>query len=445
MDASPSTCEREEARTGAIFWGGKTFSQIFLVGTWRGAGFLLGMVTNIVLVRQLGASDYGVLAVALAVITLFASVVGEALDLAMLRSISLKKCDNPGSEGDALGVSLVLKVLAVMLIACPILLAGYYGASSLMPKQPEAGYLVLITACLLGTVLARSFATFYQATEQFSKYLWTELTQTASKFCAVGLLLGSGLLTAFNALCAFAVVPFVTIAMVSRWRPRSGMLNFEQARRMSSSLLGFAKWVALSYAIAATHSRVDTLLLSYFRESQEVGQYAAAQTMAFVPEILVGFLCGALMPKIMPLWESGRFAQYLMTFIRYAAPLCIVGCLAIWFLGPQVIRLVYGEVYEQSIALFQILAAGSLVWCVALPLAIPLVCMQKPRWEIVLNVLVLIFTVVGSILVIPQYGTVGTAILVTGIKVIVAGVSLWLAFRVSDAAVVYRSPVPAQS
>ena len=235
----------------------------------------------------------------------------------------------------------------------------------------------------------------------------------------------------YNALCAFAVAPFLAVAAASRWQPRRNRLNLTQAYSVACSLLGFAKWVTLSYTVAAMHSRLDTLLLSYFRESQEVGRYAAAQALASVPEILAGFLCGALMPKIMPLSESGRFQKYLKVSLMYTLPMCVVACVSTWFLGPHIVRLLYGTGYEQAVQLFQILAVGSLVWCVALPLATPFICMQKPRWEIVLNVLVFLFTAGGSLLVIPQFGTTGTAILIAGIKILVTAVSLWLAFKIS--------------
>lgn len=411
----------------------ETVSQVFVVGTGKGLGFILATLTNIVLIRQLGPAEYGILAVALAVVFLFSGVVGEALDLALLRYIPLKIGQDDEAVDQTLTISLGLKTLAVVLIACPMLLVGYLWSPPALGGGQAVRYILPILFCLIATLLVRSFSTFFQATEQFAKYLWIELAQTFGKFGVVGLLLFSGLLSVYNTLLAFALVPIVTILTVLRWRPKGAPFNLQRNRPVVSTLVGFAKWVTLSYALAAVHSRVDTLLLSYFRDPQEVGLYAAAQAMAAVPEILVTFIGAALIPKIMPLSEAGGFRQCLVASLKYTFPVCLLAGLVMWLLGPHLIQLLYGEGYQQAGPLFRILVVGSVFWWLLWPLVIPFFSMKRPNWEVLVNAATLALIVISSILLVPTFGATATAWIVVAAKIAAGVVVLRLVFGVLEA------------
>jgi O-antigen/teichoic acid export membrane protein len=96
-------------------------------------------------------------------------------------------------------------------------------------------------------------------------------------------------------------------------------------------------------------------------------------------------------------------------------------------IGGPVMHLMFGSKYMASILLFKILAVGTLCFAMITPPYSALLSMFAPRRTLVITVLGLVLVLVGGAVVMPAYGAVGTAALMTCVRIILAGVVTLLA------------------
>lgn len=405
--------------------------QLTVVTLGRGIGFVLAIGTNILLVRLLGPAEYGFLALSLALITIFIGILSEALDVALLRFVPLKLATDSGRAELYFLSAITLKgmLMAGLAIAGFVAMDSVGGWLSLTEDRKELlGWSLVGVA---GTMLLRSCVAYYQATHQLRRFVYAELCHTLCKLFFVGSCAVMGVLTATTAMAGLGLIALVVGVITCGYLVKSEGFTLKWVPEQTAEVWHFTKWVMLSFTIATIHSRADIPLLAHFRGATEVGHYSAAITLSSVSEIILSFAGGAVTPKIMGWMEQGRMTDFLRRCLLYGIVPCLVAIGAVWILAEPLIGLLYSETYRPTVFLFQILSTGTLLWCLALPLAAPLVCMHRPRWEVLQNILVLLLMAAGSVLLIPSYGAIGTAYLVSGIKILTTGISLWLAFKVA--------------
>lgn len=407
------------------------WKQLTVVTLGRGIGFVLAIGTNILLVRLLGPSEYGFVALSLALITICIGVLSEALDVALLRFLPLEVAANSGRTELYFMSAVTLKGVLMVGLAFMGFLAMDSVGTWLSLTEGRTELLSWSLVGVAGTMLLRSCVTYYQATHQLRRFVFAELCHTLCKLLFVGSCAAMGVLTAANAVAGLALIALVVGVLACGYLVKSERISLKMAPEQTAEVWQFTKWVMLSFTIATVYSRADIPLLGHFRGATEVGHYSAAITLSSVSEIILSFAGGAVTPKIMVWVEQGRMAELLRRCLFYGLAPCLVAIGAVWGLAEPVIDLLYSETYRPTVLLFQILSTGTLLWCLALPLAAPLVCMHRPRWEVLQNILVLLLMAGGSVLLIPSYGAIGTAYLVSGLKILTTGLSLWLAFKVA--------------
>jgi len=405
--------------------------QLTVVTVARGIGFVLAIATNILLVRLLGPAEYGFLALSLALITIFIGILSEALDVALLRFLPLHLATNSGRAERYFLSAVTLKGIFMVGLA----VVGFLAMDSVAPwLSLTEGRTELLSWSLVGvagTMLLRSCVAYYQATHQLRRFVYAELCHTLCKLFFVGFCAAMGVLTAINAVAGLGLIALVVGVLTCGYLVKSEGIVLKAAPEQTAEVWHFTKWVMLSFTIATMYSRADIPLLAHFRGAAEVGHYSAAITLSSVSEIILSFAGGAVTPKIMLWMEQGRMTDFLRRCLLYGMVPCLVAIVGVWILAEPIIGLLYSETYRPTVFLFQILSTGTLLWCLALPLAAPLVCMHRPRWEVLQNIMVLLLMAGGSVLLIPSYGAIGTAYLVSGLKILTTGISLWLAFKVA--------------
>ncbi len=414
----------------------KAAFQILLVTLGRGAGFGIALLTSILLVRFLGPAEYGIYATGMAIIMVVIGTVGESLDLGILKYVPLYLKEGEHKARQVVNVTFKLKLLLGLGL---LLLSVAFAAeiAQVLFKNVELGRIVRIAACgVVGIFMLKSLTSYLQASERFHAYLAVELSHTLLKAGAILALFFIGTLTSFSALVVSAMASFVIFLLMGRLLPKGYLWSGGFDKDALSTVIHFTKWIMLGNGIAAIHSRLDIFMLGLLRGSKDVGVYSAAIALGTIPELLGSFVIIISYPKIMPLYERGALKDYLVSSLKYSAPVCLgVIIVAVWLADP-VIRLVYTEEYLASIPILRLVVARSILWWLSGPLATPLLAMLRPRLLLFINIFIFLFLLAGNALVIPLYGPLGTAWLNVIAYASVEVVLLWSAFTI------LKSPVP---
>jgi len=378
-------------------------SAVLLAGT--GASKALVFVSYLVLVRKLGAEDFGLYSLVFAWLAFFELLPDAGLDPLLVRETTRGESE----AGRLLGDALLLRTL-LALAALPL-------AALVFPRlagDPRAVTLVLLAALTwISSNRRPSLRSLFEvpyrnALRMGIPTLLGVLTEAAHLAMLVPLVAAAGLAGAVAAQ-GLAALPFaVVLAVLSarRLRPR---LVPERAR-----LAGlFRRTVPLLGLLAANMvlSRIDVLMLQLLRDAREVGIYSAPVRLVEVANLLPILLMTSVYPLFAAAWPEdparidGLFRRSLRLLTAVLVPVVAV---EVAFARPIVAAL-FGAEFADSAAVLPVLAITEVGLFADIVLNSRLLAERREHRNLQLLVAAAVTNVAANLVLIPARGAVGAA------------------------------------
>lgn len=330
----------------------------------RTSGAGLVFLAAVVWARALGPHEYGAYALAIAYLSLGASLSGLGLDALTSRELAvlIHRKDWTHFRGYVRWASVVSAVAAA--------LAGVAGAAIMvwnpMGWRPEAQTAALwITLGLPAAVFLRLARGMFQAADRTPKGLFWELTffNLALSLAGLAAWLSMGEPTARDAALIHVATLLVAAGLallafnLLRW-PRASVASQQHGHWMSAGL-GFAFLAAVSLLL----QQADVMLLGAIGTNAEAGTYSVASRCAALVLLVLGPVAQVLGPRIAKAWSSGD-AVRAAAIARRAAQLGLVagaGLLAFCLLFGRLLLHLFGPGYEVAVEPLRILALAHLM------------------------------------------------------------------------------------
>ena len=402
-------------------------SQILVVSSGKLviSGFLF--LSNILLTRYLGAQAFGIYSSCIALIVLISGVVGDTLDLGVLRFVP------PSLEKDRPKALLVLKVVFKIKLFTGILFLVLFSPiasdiGSVALQATRSGHLIrLVFLGIIGTMLFKSANVYLQSHQNFGKYLFLDFVHTSGKLVLITTLIFLNLLTVTYSVVVYAIMPLLTF-FLSLWIvPRDYLFVKGSQKQTVLEVLFFSKWLIISSLVGAIHSKLDILMLSILRGSEDTGIYAAALNLALIPDVLSSFFTIVFYPKIMPMCHRGEFTQFFHRYLKNMVPLCIIGVILSIAIAKPLILSIYTTGYFESVAIFKILIPGTIFWILVFPLALAFIFFNKPHLTVPIDLATLAIVLLGNLFFIPKYGALGASIITLFSRILVGSfILIWV-------------------
>ncbi|GAG58130.1 unnamed protein product, partial [marine sediment metagenome] len=382
-------------------------SAIVLTGNTLSAG--LAFITTILITRTLGPAEFGLFALALAVIGIASQFSDFGIGTGMVRFASLYLKNDNQKANLMFKVSLKLKLIITTLV----FLIGFFASESLAVNvfgKPELIFpLKLAFIGAFGTSLVAYITATLQARQSFKKFTFVNIITPFGKLTLVGLLFLTYKLNLFSALTTVIILPFIAFLIGSLIIPRDFLRAKGDENKTFHELFHFSKWVLVSVFCVMIFQRLDVLMLSYFKTTEVVGYYSAAFNLAFAISLVTGSLITVLLPEVSSLVGRNTIQNYIRKSLKYTGLLVCFLVPVLIISGPLILFL-YGTQYEGSIIIFTILFAIRLLGVVVSPLGLVFYTLNKPQLAAYLNVLQLSGNFMGNYLMIPVYGAIGAAL-----------------------------------
>jgi O-antigen/teichoic acid export membrane protein len=409
----------------------KTAHDLMVVFGGRVGFVALSLIGTSLILRHLNAAEVGIYWLCLAASKIVTSCLADGLDLAVLRSVPTDLQRNRPRALDTLRAAFFLRMMIVCLIAAIVTIFSPALASSLFRRSDYGHLLVLTGFSIIGEMLLRSVMAYFQASNYFSRLVFLEGAMQVARFAGIAGLLAAGRLSASTALWAYLLPPFVSFAAGLFLLPTDLRWPRMPKGAEMSHVFAYSKWIVVVMALAAVYERLDVMLLGYFRGPADVGIYAPAVMLATLPELVVSVVLTVLTPQVGRYYESGHFTHLLRRYLRYAVPigaLAVAGALTI--AGP-VIQTIFGAKYADSVPLFKVLALGTLFFAVVTPPCAALLSLFAPKRSLTITLCGLFLVLTGGVLVVPAYGALGAAVLLTTVRLTTACLIVVLALPVA--------------
>lgn len=382
--------------------------KIFLNFSFLALGKMLGDVFTFVLFvalsRAYGPDGIGEYSFAIAFTGFFAVFSDFGLHGLSLKELS--RVDGalgpPFSRFFTLRIFLSLSVLILLFIALPFLPFSY--ESKLI--------LVLVGIYQVLYRVAEGFSVVYIAREEahISGILELSLRAAITLIGIIVILMGGGLV---SAILVFPVITAIQatvsyIILCRRYGKPQIIFSLEVLKKTFHESVPFG----FSLILYQLYSRVDVILLGFLISASAAGIYNVAYRIVFMLLFVPHFAAVALTPQVSRLYLSSKTemsALYTRT-MRFVVLIGLPVSAGLWLTAGEVIHLIYGEEFEESILVLQLVSWLIIIFFLSRMMMTFLTCCELQSAATKLQWITAAANVIGNLVLIPKYGVSGAAV-----------------------------------
>jgi O-antigen/teichoic acid export membrane protein len=223
----------------------------------------------------------------------------------------------------------------------------------------------------------------------------------------------------------------VTLVVTWRLTRPIAALGFQAAPSTWRSMLGASLPVGIALALNELYVRADTIIISLYRDFDEVGFYSLAYRILEI----TGLLGTAFLTSVFPLMsrhahsDRARFRETVQAawdaFVILGMPVAACGAV----LAPQIVELAGGSDFAEAAEPLRFLfCAGALAFVNGV-IGYGLIAVDRQKKALWLNVVGLATNVALNLLLVPEHGIVAAAVITVSTELLVLAGGLWLARR----------------
>jgi O-antigen/teichoic acid export membrane protein len=402
-ELEPAAARGHTSELAAIIRG----MSVALVGSVVGGG--LGFVFGVAMARLLHQRDFGLLVLAVNLLTAGAAVTIAGADYAAIRHVAAAR--TPGGKRGAMVAPIRLVMLLNLCVAAAAaIFAGPISRDVL--GQPDFARVLRAAALTLPlTVLAQMFSACLSGLEQARGELVRKIVEQGGRI-ALGVLvisLGFGVVGATLSMAGAAAAAAVAVGY-TLWRslPRGGITD-----RTSSRVVFRFAWPQAIANIATQLWVVAALvILSRSTDARTVALFGAAFAISQLPLLVYNAFTYRFSPAIARLWDRGEneaLDQLLRSVTRWVA-MFAVPLYAVAIALPGSLLQIYGPSYQPAAVALTLMTIATLLNALAGPVERALIMTGFVKLEMATNIVATVFIVGVAVVLTPRYGLVGAAV-----------------------------------
>lgn len=398
-----------------------------------GIAAALSMLQGILAARLLGVYDFGVLGLVISFTSLINILVSFRMSELVVKYVGHFTEQNDPKKAAAVFKTASLVEIATSFIAYFILwLLAPLGAS-LFVKDPVATSWIRFYGLILIANLMTESATGYLAiSDQFRKIAIINVLQSIVTLGLIGFIFiyfqilnqpGEPLVPVIIAYMVGKIIlasGLSIIALISatrQWGLGWWRLPLSLLHQEARTLIHFGISTNLSATINLINKNAEVLWVSFFRSPLEAGYYKLALSLAGMVQMPVAPLPQATYPELSrevsrKNWGNVRYVLRQGSIM--AGSYSLITTVGLIILGPLLIRWLYGTEYLPAYPALVILLIGYLVanmfyWNRTILLALGI-----PQFPTNVNAIAAALKIVLSFLLVPRFGYLGSAALLSG-------------------------------
>ena len=391
----------------------------------KAAALGIAAVSLALLTRYLGPDDYGRYTLALMLTTVLGVLADVGLFTTVVRDISRSPERSEELVGNALTLRLLLSLAVIVLAAAVSLLLPY-------DEQTRIAVLLAGAPLMLG-LLNSSLLTVLQARLRMDRAAVADVVGRAASLGLVLLVIALDL-GFYAVIGAAAGGMLATLVVTFAFTRRLVRIRFLADTAVWRRLLAASLPLGAALAINELYFRADAVIISIYRDVDEVGFYTLAYRILEITLAVGPIFLASVFPLLSSyaVGDHPRMKRAIQrawdVFLIIGLPLAAGGAL----LAPQIIDLAGGEDFADAAEPLRILfAAGALAFVNGL-FGYALIAIERQRNALWLNVAGLTFNVALNLALVPEYGIVAAAIVTVASEILILGGSYLLMRRHLD-------------
>jgi O-antigen/teichoic acid export membrane protein len=357
-------------------------SFFYFIGAVLAAG--IAYLTKLVLVRNLTVEEYG----------LFFSVFTFVLFFAVFRELGLSQglarfvadYNMKGKFGEIksiiIGSALIQLVVSLVVVALMWVFSGWLAEHYF--KAEEAKWLLRIVSFYLPLSIINVNVTSILQGLKSKWYHTCQLIYNLLVLCLIliGLYLGLNLFgpaIAYTVASLLFLIVFIYPLIINL---RLKNVKIKKFVLENKKLVLFGLPLILTASGSLFISYFDTLMLTFFHTSFEVGIYNIIYPTALLVT-MIGYSIGAIMlPVITELWEKKQILEIIESFkilYKYLVISILPIVLVLWIFSEDLIRILFGQEYLFGLTAFKVLLIAAIFHIILNINHITLIALKEPN------------------------------------------------------------------
>lgn len=388
----------------------------------------LQLVVTVILVRVLTVEDYASYTVFFTTSSTILGVTGQSVALAYVRFNTERISEDPGYRD-----SLVIVSHGINLACSIILFAGSYPLAEAMGVAHVIMMVSVLYGFLLGAVQLN--IAFFQSREMYAKSGIVENAKqlTLLGFVAVAIAVGAGSLgSVLSSYCASGLACFaISAAMIAKAIAKGdASVSFDLS--IGREFLAVSVWLILYSVTTQLYNQANITMLSVFGSSQQVAEFGVASRYFNMVLLLLPSIKTVLrvrMSKAEMTSSTVKQREFSIKWLKKTMLPFAVGMAACCACAQLLFPLLNGEEYNAAIPMFQILCVNAFSAYIFAPASALIMSLNRYGLQFAIAVISLAVNLVGNLLLIPQFGGIGTAIATTVSQVLLNVMMTVVVFR----------------
>ncbi|MEH7577969.1 oligosaccharide flippase family protein [Priestia megaterium] len=371
---------------------------------------ILGLVSNIFIVRKLSVEDFGIFSLALTVISLFTTLGFSWSSSSILYYGSKEKAKYNSinktfwSRNIIIFVSLIIVTIGFILFRNQI--NSYIGL--------DIWFLLLLW--LYVSVIEDYLNQYFLAVKK-------QITSTMLSFTAKIFYIILISLVPFDVptLVILNIVSLSSIIFYTLSINRKDISKFEFDKPWFKEVLNFSLWQLFGFAGVYLINFGDVAVIKYYMTNKDVGIYNAAYQLFMgvtgFANIISNYYAGTVSENFASN-NKENIKQFYYKERLYIFAISIVGHIVLLIFSKYIILTIYGEKYIESVIILNILLIGSMIRFLERFYMLYYNTNRKYKLQQTINIFRAVFNVVLSIILIQFMGLIGPAVATTVVFII---------------------------
>ncbi|MBL6944955.1 MAG: oligosaccharide flippase family protein [Bacteroidales bacterium] len=362
---------------------------------------ICGVLVVILLTRILGVEGFGLYYALLVIPIIVVSLTHLGIRGASIYMLGQKKFNDDQIVSSVLFTLLFTSILGVLAS-----IGAYY-----FFYEPE--YTVLLISLVI-IIIPFRLAVIYIVGIFFGKDEIKQANRFEWTINLINLILAAALVWGLNLGLPGAVISIsVANVLVGLWGlyiiSKKFNISFKFIPKIVKQMLRLGIMYAFTFFIIQLNYRVDILLLEKLSTIHEVGIYSLGVHIAEQLWQIPLAISIVLFSRTANMKDQSLITQSTISLARLSFVLIFLLSLAVIFIAPYIIPLVFGDEFSPSIDILQLILPGIIILVIFRVLSGQLAGMGKPYLAVYVFVPALIINILLNLLWIPEYGGKGAA------------------------------------
>jgi O-antigen/teichoic acid export membrane protein len=377
-------------------------------------GGLFGYLMRILLARQLTVAEFGLFYSVITIFMFFAYFIDAGFGQAVSRKIVELKLHNKQKTINNLIFSVLSIQLILSFVICMLLFIFSDFLSNKFFHYDVSSFIIILSIWLITLPLISLFLyTFYG----FKKSELYSLLDTIKYFLLL-IISWVGLFFGFNTyapvwayLITNIILVIICFFIIKRVFPYFSF-KFTFDMKLGFEVFKFGLIIFISNFAWFVITQTDTMILTYFTNSTQVGLYQIALPLVALLLYLTNALVMVTYPIVSELKLLKDNARLLdgINFIYTYLFICLLPLVAFMFSFPDVIiSLFFTSKYLGAVTITKILAISSIFFSLAIINNTLLTALGKPAKVAKMMLFVALFNLILCLVLVPIYGIIGAA------------------------------------